>query len=322
MRPTRRAVLAAGALPLLAACSTTWRSRDDTQGPASSSRSPAPTPARWEPSDAYRALPGEVMPSCKRAATRALERVLSWGPHEIAVSPAAVPDRMTARFVREAHTYAGNHLASRISVTYPQYGGLSDDNRRASLIIAGTQTVADTPELVTRDVPFIVDVRMSRTGPGPWVAERFLPARPAAARPLTKLEATVLAKDSLRLPGPARADIAAGAINPLVLRLVDTLSDRWTLDIQVLKSGHPYDVYDTSRPSNHTLGRAVDIWAIDEVPVINQRRSKWKEVMTQAAALGANEIGGPADLDKVAGRRPYFTNAVHQDHVHLGFDKL
>ncbi len=314
--------MALGALPLLAACSTAARSGDGGRPGASESPSPSPTPATWKPGQAYELLPGEVMPPCKRGATVALERALSWGPDEPPVSPSAQGDQMTARFVREAQAYAGDHLASRVSVTYPQYGGISSDNRRAALIIAGTQTVADTPDLATRDVPFIVDVRMSRTGSGPWVAERFLPARPAAARSLTTLESTVLAKESLRLPGPARADIASGAISPLVLRLMDSLSDRWTLDVLVLKSGHPYNVYETTRPSNHTLGRAVDIWAIDDVPVIDQRRAKWKDVMRAAAALGANEIGGPADLDKVTGRRPYFTNAVHEDHMHLGFDKL
>lgn len=321
-RPSRRAVLvAAGTVPLLAACSPPWRTGAGSQPTSSAGPSATPSPPVWQPGKPYQALPGEVLPACKAGATVALERVLTWGPDDPRVSPSAVGDGMTPGFVQEALAYGGDHLASRVSVTYPQYAGISRDSRRASLMIGGTQTVADSPDLKTTDVPFIVDVRMVRTGSGPWVAERFLPARPAPARPLTTLESTVLAKDSLRWPETARADIASGAISPLLLRLVDSLSDRWRLDVQVLKSGHPYNVFETPRPSNHTLGRAVDIWAIDGVPVIDQRRARWRDVMVAAASAGANEVGGPADLDKVRGRRPYFTDAVHQDHVHLGFDQ-
>jgi hypothetical protein len=130
----------------------------------------------------------------------------------------------------------------------------------------------------------------------------------------------VLEEKRLTLPAAAQADIKAGLIDDRILSLLKTLSQRWDLNVQVLKSGHPRNVFPTNRISNHTRGRAVDIWAIDGVPVIRAPRSSWRGLMMAAAERGANEIGGPADIDKVAGRPPYFTNAVHQDHVHIGFD--
>jgi hypothetical protein len=42
--------------------------------------------------------------------------------------------------------------------------------------------------------------------------------------------------------------------------------------------------------------------------------------MEAAAAYGATEIGGPEDLDGETGRRPFFSDALHQDHLHLGFE--
>lgn len=112
----------------------------------------------------------------------------------------------------------------------------------------------------------------------------------------------------------------SGVVDDRVLSMLTELAKRWKLHVLVLKSGHPRNVYPTKRVSNHTRGLAVDIWKINDIPVIEQGRSPWQAVMKAAAALGANEIGGPKDLDKGAGRKPYFTNAVHQDHLHLGFD--
>lgn len=60
--------------------------------------------------------------------------------------------------------------------------------------MVGTQTVADATDVSTRDVPFIMDVRLVRGPSGGWVADRGLPGRPGAARPLTALERGVLAR--------------------------------------------------------------------------------------------------------------------------------
>ena len=41
------------------------------------------------------------------------------------------------------------------------------------------------------------------------------------------------------------------------------------------------------------------------------------DAMRRASALGPYQAGGPVDLDGAG--LAYFSDATHQDHVHLGF---
>ena len=213
-----------------------------------------------------------------------------------------------------------DHVASTLQVTYPQYGGLSRDLRSASVMVVATQTFRETSRSAPRSRQFIVDVRLERTASAWHATKAIVPGQADGASSTTIDPGRILTNQNLILPDPARADVAARTIDDRVLTMLEGLSKQWRLTVQVLKSGHPRNVFATDRISNHTLGRAVDIWAIDGKPVIDQRASSWRAVMGEAARLGANEIGGPADLDTVVGRRPYFTDDVHQDHIHLGFD--
>jgi hypothetical protein len=122
------------------------------------------------------------------------------------------------------------------------------------------------------------------------------------------------------LPAAAQADLLSGIIDKRLVGALQALSRKWRIHVQVLKSGHPKNVYGTSRVSNHTQGRAADVWAVDDVPVISQTTSLLSAFMREAARAGADEIGGPVDVDRRRGRGRYFTNDVHQDHIHLGFE--
>jgi len=204
-------------------------------------------------------------------------------------------------------------------VIYPQYGGLSDTVRTASVMVLAEQNYLATPHSTPRRREIIVDVRLARSG-NTWHATRALvPKLPTESRPLSKSAAKLLANRKVILASPARADVAGGLIDESILQLLLSLSSKWRLDVQVLRSGHPVNVFPTNRKSNHTRGRAVDIRAIDGVPVVDHRRSDWEAVMREASRLGATEIGGPAVPTDRKSPSPYFTNLVHQDHVHLGF---
>jgi len=204
-------------------------------------------------------------------------------------------------------------------VIYPQYGGLSDTVRTASVMVLAEQNYLATPHSTPRRREIIVDVRLARSG-NTWHATRALvPKLPTESRPLSKSAAKLLDNRKVILASPARADIAAGLIDESILQLLLSLSSKWRLDVQVLRSGHPVNVFPTNRKSNHTRGRAVDIRAIDDIPVIDHSRSDWEAVMREASRLGATEIGGPAVPTDRKSPTPYFTNLVHQDHVHLGF---
>lgn len=318
-RLTRRAVLALPALPVLAACSPAARQLPGNGG-GSATSTPSPTPTPWRAAASYKVLSGEIAPQAKRTGVRYLEAALNWAPGEAPLSGLDTLPKISSRLRSDLQGLAGDHVASTVSISYPQYGGLPEDQRSASLIIVATQTFAPSPDLRTQDRQFIVDLRLSRSRAGTWTPTRALVPRLPVPKASTALRTKVLSKPSLKMSDAARADISGGLIYDPLLRVMDSLSDRWQLDVQELKSGHPYYVFGTTTISNHTLGRAVDIWAIDGVPVIDQRRSQWKALMLAAGALRATEIGGPRDLDGIRGKRPYFTNVLHQDHVHIGFD--
>jgi hypothetical protein len=152
-----------------------------------------------------------------------------------------------------------------------------------------------------------------------WRITELIPAAPgAAAAGLPALAAAVLADPRIRLPDAARADVATGTIATPVLQALLALARSRSVDVSVVRSGHPLHVFGTSRVSDHPRGRAVDIWAVDDRPIVDPaNRALTEQVMRQGAALGAWQVGGPVDLDG-AGLR-YFSDHTHHDHIHLGF---
>lgn len=309
--PSRRAVLrGTAAAVLLGGCSA-----PDLVGEEASPTPPAPVDV-----PPYTVLPGEIEPGCKIAAVRAVEAALTWRGG--ASSLTAGQERVTALglFPDALTTVAplyDNGAWSSIDITYPQYSGLLPDTRSAGIMVVADQLRPGTGD-VTR-TSLILDVRLTRAADTWTPTQILLGTPPAEAAPSRQAVADLLADDRVRLPGAARADLLAGIIEEPVVALLTALAGTWRLDVQVLRTGHPDNVFGSDRLSNHTRGRAVDIWAIDDVPVIDQSRAEWEAVMRAAAELGADEIGGPRDVDGVRGP-PYFTDAVHQDHLHLGFE--
>ena len=266
-------------------------------------------------------LAGEVEPACKEAAVLAVHAALTW--RDGAADPAAAVERVTAlgspaEAVATLPPLLGGAPWSSVEVTYPQYGGLVADLGLASVMVNAQQVLPGETEVVRR--PLTVDVRLVQQRGGWHATEILLGARPPAAPEVSAAASAVLTNDRLVLPEAARADVQAGLIDDLVMTLLMQLSERWRVHVQVLSTGHPFTVFGIDRQSNHTRGRAVDVWALDDVPVIDQDRAPWRALMEAAAALGATEIGGPVDVDGVRGQPPHFSDQVHQDHVHLGFE--
>ena len=320
----RRTALTVLGVTLVSACRA---SEEHPRGPTrqpSASPTPVATPAATTLPDVapYEALPGEVEPHCKDAAAKAITAALTWQPGE---PPRALADRLknveaTPSLVTDLEGLVGDHLASTVKIVYPQYGGLGDRRTDASVMLVARQTWRTSPgaEALTRDLT--VDVRLRRHGRRWLVESAAVPTLPAPAPKGDQTTRRLLENDAVALPAAARADVLAGIIDRRLAHLLNVLSRRWRIHVQVLKSGHPTNVYGTKRISNHTRGRAVDIWAIDDIPVVSHSKSVWSAVMREAASVGADEIGGPGDLDGRVGRRPYFTNDVHRDHIHIGFE--
>src|SRR3954451_7423482 len=113
------------------------------------------------------------------------------------------------------------------------------------------------------------------------------------------------------------ADIKAGRIDPRVVGVLTKLSHEHKLTISCTCSDHPKFTTGGS-VSNHHLGRGVDIAAIDGEtvgPGSPLARSVASELSQLEPDIRPNEIGSPF---AIAGPG-YFTDAAHQNHIHIGF---
>jgi hypothetical protein len=137
------------------------------------------------------------------------------------------------------------------------------------------------------------------------------------------LATAVLANPNVELRPEAEADLKAGRVDPRVLAVLLALSARFSLaGVGPFVTGHSYYVAGTNRPSNHTFGRAVDIGTIDAelvAPANGAARQAALALASLPAPLRPDEIGSPfADLESLPG---LFSDADHQDHLHLGYDR-
>ncbi|MEV4889841.1 hypothetical protein AB0K48_10685 [Nonomuraea sp. NPDC055795] len=255
----------------------------------------------------------------KRAAVAYLEALFTFGAGE--GSLAAGRERMAALKlpvgpVTRAAGLLDGDAAGAIQVIYPQLGGLTAD--RASIMAVVRLSRQRGAELVTRTRT--VDVRLAKRAKG-WTVTGLAslggtaPSDTKSGTPARK----VLASSRIVLPDSARWDVQSGRIDDRVLRMLLRLSREHRISVAVLASGHPAKVFGSMSTSNHTRGRAVDIWAIDGRRVAAHARDKGpnpaRTLMETAIRYGSDEVGGPWAF------RGAFTNTVHQDHLHIGFKR-
>jgi hypothetical protein len=114
------------------------------------------------------------------------------------------------------------------------------------------------------------------------------------------------------------ADLASGRLDLRVQSLLAVLAERHRIRLSCLHTGHSRYVRGTNRVSNHTVWRAVDIDRVDGQAVSAESRAaralvQWLDAVE--GPLRPSEIGSPFDL----GRRPYFSDEGHQEHIHVGY---
>jgi len=117
------------------------------------------------------------------------------------------------------------------------------------------------------------------------------------------------------------ADLASGKLDLRVQSLLAVLAERHTIRLSCLRTGHSHYVNGTHRVSNHTRWRALDIDRVDGQPVSARSAAAralvgWLDGLE--GPLRPVEIGSPFDL----GRRPYFSDEGHQQHIHVGYGPL
>ncbi len=206
---------------------------------------------------------------------------------------------------------------SRGTVIYPQLGGRT--NSATSIMVVVRQDVGSGAQVELSETRTL-DIRL-RLVDGEWRFEELASAGGTRLERPTDLPAeavAVLDDPRIELPDSARWDIYRGHTSPTLLRLMSELADRTPFGVVVLASGHPHNVFATDRTSNHTVGRAVDVYRLDDVRVIDDRDegSFTRDTLQWLyARTDVNKLGGPWALDGAGGRS--FTDVVHQDHLHI-----
>lgn len=288
----------------------------DRRDPAARVQAPPADPplvAAYEPSSS------EELPNAKRIAGRIAQRALTFsrGERPVDIAAAAIRTRADTRpLARELTRVVDRGRRSWAEVIYVQLAGVTETSFGGMVVLR--QRTEDSGG-DRRDVTRVVDVRLRRAG-GPWRFDRVgsLGGRPIS-RPDTLSASARRAIDhpSIWMSDSSRWDIYRGRVDDRLLRRLAQVADRWPISIAVLSTGHPPQVWNTARISAHTRGAAADIFAVAGRPVIRQREqgSPAYRLAAEFVAGGAAQVGSPWVLGSGGPRS--FTDAVHQDHIHV-----
>lgn len=299
-------------------------------GGAGGSASPAPTTERatttttlpLEPAVPYVAPANEIEPAIKTAAATALQAIFSYAPGEGTVMAAkqrlaTVPALATV--ADKAAPLLDTQVRAAADIVYPQLGGLTPTVASVMTVIRLRTDRSGTRSSVVRTM----DVRLEKRNQVWTVVDLPSLGGDPVPEPATLSAAArrVLDHDQIEMPDTARWDIYAGRIADRLLDTLAGIADTTPVAVTVLSTGHPREVVGSTRMSNHIPGRAVDLWRIGP-PVIDQRAADGplRPLVERLLAEGVTELGAPFDAD---GARPAsFANVVHQDHLHVAFDRL
>ncbi|MBW3639051.1 MAG: hypothetical protein KY451_04275 [Actinobacteria bacterium] len=325
----------AGASLLVAGCRTTV---DDPTVEVPVVSPPPPSPARVEvspspaglpPAQRYVPLAGERLPQCKQVAADFMQalatRTRGQQPADVMAAAAAFTGtgfRPDPAMLIAAPLYTEPLSAG--DIVYPQFAGLlplSPGARRAAMMVVVRQRSLTGGDTSTQTVR-ICDVRLE-VQQNLWrVVELVSIGGEPVGRPpgLDPRAARVLDDPRIELPDTARWDVHAGRISLDLLDVLAVAAAAAPVAVTVLRSGHPPNVFATPKISNHTQGRAVDLWRVDGQPVVTTGAAAGSARALLAAVAADRRLlqaGSPegSDLDG-AGRRS-FTDLVHSDHLHL-----
>ncbi|MGW1749102.1 hypothetical protein ACWCRD_26515 [Streptomyces sp. NPDC002092] len=331
--PSRRAVLlgATGTLVGVAACSGgSSHTAPSASGTARSGPASAPSVAASPSASQVAALPrttpwrptsAEVTPAAKLRAVQVVEAIGAWpaGKGGAAAAGARVAAlRLPAGLVDEAGPLLPDADAAVLQVVDAQYGGILTDS--ASVLVVCRQWTRRGGRVSAGGTT--VDVRLARAASG-WTVTALHPARPGpAVSALPARVRAVLSDSRIELPPAAQADLHSGRVHDSVPTAMLRLAGTYRMYVSVVRSGHPLDVFGTSRPSDHPLGRAFDVWQIDGHAVVDPAtpRTLIERFMRDAAAAGSYNVGGPVLLSGGGAANQFFSDNTHHDHVHIGFD--
>ncbi len=279
---------------------------------------PPPFPAPFEP-----AL-NEVQADAKRLGTTVAYVMTNYQPDSSTLELAAGVTADAARALALASAAEPVHhpgMWSRGTIEYAQLGGHLDGGISIMVVIRqelGLEGAGESERTETRTM----DVRLVRIDSGAWEFDELASAGgQPVARPadLSPLAVSVVDNPRIGLPDSAIWDIYSGHTDAPLLRAMSDLAEKTPYSVAVLHTGHPSNVFGTDRLSNHTVGRAVDIYELGSELVIDSHDvtssihsvSEWL-----ASRSDLKEFGSPWRFNDAVAHT--FTNEVHHDHLHVG----
>ncbi len=319
-----RLIVALLVAALLGACSA-GGSGTVARPPAATEVKPTTTSttvAALVPSTPYRAPSNEIEPEIKLAASNVLQKLFSYDVGQGTTSAAAARLQglpVVPEVAQRVTPLLDPKAQSQADIVYPQLGGLTPSNASVMAVTRIRTLVEGTTASVSRTL----DVRLERRNQIWTVTDIASLGGDPVDRPATATDPArrVLDHRQIDLPDSARWDIHAGRIADRVLTILADIADEQPVGVTVLSTGHPIEVFGSSHVSNHIPGRGVDLWNIGK-PVIDQRSptGPLRPLVDRLLADGVTELGAPFDVDGAKGAN--FANVVHQDHLHVAFDKL
>ena len=160
--------------------------------------------------------------------------------------------------------------------------------------------------------PHAKTIRNLAAGGLPAITAPSRPAPPPATLPPSGLSFTNAA--GCRPAGDSRSP----RLDRRVRRLLVAAANRKPIRVSCLRSGHSWYVKGTRRVSNHSVWRAVDVDRVGGRPVSPSNTAARQLALwigRGRAGVQPSEVGSPWRL----GGRPWFTDAGHQGHLHIGF---
>lgn len=273
-----------------------------------------PVTAAWQPS------PGDVDPAVKQTAARLVEALGSWeqpaGGGITAAGRRIAALGHDSALAKQAWPLLGAGTSAAIRVMFAQYGGILSSSASV-MVICRQWRIASNGLLVPGGTT--VDVRLTADRPH-WRVTALHPARPGPpAAPLSASAERVLNDHRIGLPPAAYADVASGRVHDSVLNAMLRLATRYRIDVSVIRSGHPIDVFGTDRESDHPQGRAFDTWGVNGRAIVDPTtpRALVTDYMSACRDAGSYNVGGPYWLPGPGNQ--FFSNPTHHDHVHAGF---
>ena len=137
----------------------------------------------------------------------------------------------------------------------------------------------------------------------------------------TELIKRVLSDPRLEIYSCGRTDIQNGVIGRRILALMEYLAEKgFRLTVTSLQCGHSF-LTASGNPSNHSFGNAIDIAAVNGIPILG---NQGPGTITEAVLKTVLQLQGTMEPEELISLMdfggPSFPLSDHADHIHVGYD--